>query len=206
MRHCAATVYQRSGFGGQMSLAAPVALLVVDFCNAFLDPDMLGGGNIAQAAQQTRGLLDAARRRGWPIAHSRIAYKRDGSDANLWFEKVPRLRQLLEGSDAAEFVDILRPMSGEYIVCKTVPSAFFGSALAQWLTARGVKGLVIAGCTTSGCVRASAVDALSSGFRTAVVSDCVGDRAQDAHDASLTDIAAKYAAVMSAQAVLHATV
>ena len=206
MTNLAKDVYQRDGFGGQIALGFPVALLVVDFCNAFVDPEMLGGGNIGLAAERTRALLNKARLRGWPVAHSKIAYKQDGSDANIWLEKVPRLRQLVEGSEAVEFVHSLRPTADEHVVQKTVPSAFFGSQLDSWLKERGVKGLAIAGCTTSGCVRASAVDALSLGFRTVVISDCVGDRAIDAHDASLTDIAAKYAAVMSAGMFLQATV
>ena len=205
MTDSAKDVYQRGGFGGEIALAFPVALLVVDFCNAFVDPDMLGGGNIALAAEKTRALLGQARLRGWPVAHSRIAYKQDGSDANIWQEKVPRLKHLVEGSEAVEFVPSLRPIAGEHVVRKTVPSAFFGSQLESWLKERGAKGLAIAGCTTSGCVRASVVDALSFGFRTVVISDCVGDRALDAHDASLTDIAAKYAAVMSADKFLEAT-
>ena len=204
MTDSAKDVYQRGGFGGEIALTFPVALLVVDFCNAFVDPDTLGGGNIALAAEKTRALLGEARLRGWPVAHSSIAYRKDGSDANIWQEKVPRLRQLVEGSEAVAFVHSLRPAAGEHVVRKTVPSAFFDSQLQSWLKERGVKGLAIAGCTTSGCVRASAVDALSLGLRTVVISDCVGDRAIDAHDASLTDIAAKYAEVMSAYMFLEA--
>jgi len=205
MTRSATHVYERGGFGGSISIGSPVALLIVDFCNAFLDPDMLGGGNIGRAAERTCTLLGEARRRGWPVAHSRIVYRKDGADANIWLEKVPLLRQLTEESSAAEFYHSLRPTEGELVVRKTVPSAFLASGLDSWLKAQGVNGLVIAGCTTSGCVRASVVDALSLGIRTVVVSDCVGDRALDAHQASLTDIAAKYANVMSAEAILDAT-
>jgi len=205
MTDSAKSVYARGGFGGSILADVPVALLVVDFCNAFLDPDMLGGGNIGKAAERTQVLLAEARLHGWPIAHSKIAYRQDGSDANIWIEKVPRLGKLIEGNCAAEFVDALHPQPGELVIRKTVPSAFFGSDLDSWLKVRGVKGLIIAGCTTSGCVRASAVDALSLGIRTVVVSDCVGDRAVDAHEASLIDIAAKYGEVMTVEAVLRTT-
>jgi maleamate amidohydrolase len=149
MTDSAKSVYARGGFGGSILADVPVALLVVDFCNAFLDPDMLGGGNIGKAAERTQVLLSEARLHGWPIAHSKIAYKQDGSDAN----------------------NALPPQPGELVIQKTVPSAFFGSDLDSWLKVRGVKGLIIAGCTTSGCVRASAVDALSLGIRTVLVSD-----------------------------------
>ncbi|PZQ77653.1 MAG: hypothetical protein DI563_02960 [Variovorax paradoxus] len=114
----------------------------------------------------------------------------------FWLEKVPRLRQLIEGTEAVEFVRALQPAEDEHVMRKIVPSALFGSELHAWLVGRGVSSLVIAGCTTSGCVRVSAVDAMSLGLRTVVASDCVGDRAIDAHDASLTDMAAKYTEVM----------
>lgn len=190
-------VYQNGDFGHRLTPTPPFGLLIIDFCNAFLDPDMLGGGNIGQAAECTRRILDHARQHGWAVAHSKIAYNQDEMAGNAWIEKVPRLKQLTETSRAADFTETLRPIDGEYVVRKTVPSAFFKSGLDGWLAARGVRGLLVAGCTTSGCVRASVVDALSLNLRTTVLADCVGDRAIDAHHASLIDIAAKYANVMN---------
>ncbi len=98
----------------------------------------------------------------------------------------------------------LAPQAGELVVRKTVPSAFFGTSLAAWLSQRGVQTLVVAGAVTSGCVRASVVDAMSHGFRPLVVSDCVGDRALGPHEASLFDMGQKYAAVMARDAALEA--
>lgn len=198
-----AEVYRRQGFGGGVDAVAPYALLVVDFTGAFLDPAVLGGGNIATAASHAAGLLRRARSAGWAIAHSQIVYREDGTDANLWQRKIPALQALTEGSAAADFVDELAPAPGELIIRKTVPSVFAGSPLASWLVHRDIKTLVIAGCTTSGCVRASAVDALSYGFRPVIVQDCVGDRSLEAHRASLTDLDAKYASVLhSAELVM----
>lgn len=196
-------VYRRQGFGGSFKDIAPTALLLVDFCNAFADAEFLGGGNIAAAAGNSLHLLLQARARGWPVAHSQIVFPRDGSNENAWFEKVPALRMLVQGQPGTEFLGALAPRADELVIQKTVPSAFFQSSLAPWLAAQGVRGLVIAGCTTSGCVRASAVDALSHGFKPLVASDCVGDRGLEAHFASLTDLAAKYAEVATAEALLR---
>ncbi|MCV7031157.1 isochorismatase family protein [Mycobacterium sherrisii] len=191
-----AEVYRRQGFGGGIGAVAPYALLLVDFCVAFVDPALLGGGNIATAASHAAELLRWARTAGWAIAHSQIVYREDGTDANVWLHKIPALQTLTVGNPAAEFVEELSPVPGELVIRKTVPSAFFGSSLASWLVHRGIKTLVIAGCTTSGCVRASTIDALSYGFRPVLVSDCIGDRSLDAHRASLLDLEAKYASVL----------
>ena len=110
---------------------------------------------------------------------------------------------LKEQAHRSAIVSELAPATGELVVRKTVPSAFFGTPLAQWLTQRGVQTLVVAGAVTSGCVRASVVDAMSWGFRPVVLSDCVGDRAIAPHDASLFDMGQKYAAVMTRDEALQ---
>lgn len=194
-------VYRRQGLGSSIGRQPPFGLLVVDFVRGFADPAQLGGGNIAQAIEASVPLLAAARAQGWPIAHSRIVYAQDASDHNVFSEKIPGMRVLHEQADASQFVPQLAPMAGELVVRKTAPSAFFGTALAPWLTARGVRTLLVAGCTTSGCVRASVVDAMSWGFRPIVVEDCVGDRAIGPHDANLFDMRSKYADVAPWNAV-----
>jgi maleamate amidohydrolase len=196
--------YRRQGFGGRIPLRAPVALLSVDFVNGFANPDNLGGGNIAVAIRNTVPLLREARRRGWPVAHSRIVFAEDAADSNVFALKVPSLLPLTESNSASHIVAELAPVAGELVVRKTVPSAFFGTPLAAWLTERGVRTLLIAGCVTSGCVRASVVDAMSCGFSPLVLSDCVGDRALSPHEASLFDIEQKYATVMSRDEALAA--
>lgn len=196
-------VYQRQGFGAGLGVQPPVGLLIVDFVNGFADPGTFGGGNIPAAIDRTVGLLDSARARGWPVAHSRIVYADDDSDANIFSTKVPGMLGLKEDSPASAIVDALAPVAGERVVRKNVPSAFFGTDLAPWLTQRGVRTLLVAGCVTSGCVRASVVDAMCWGFRPVVIEDCVGDRAIGQHDASLFDMRQKYADVISLEA-LHA--
>ncbi|MBO9513293.1 MAG: isochorismatase family protein [Variovorax sp.] len=196
-------VYQRQGFGAGLGVQPPIGLLIVDFVNGFADPGTFGGGNIPGAIDRTVGLLATARERGWPVAHSRIVYADDDSDANIFSAKVPGMLGLKEHSPASAIVDALAPKAGERVVRKNVPSAFFGTDLAPWLTQRGVRTLLVAGCVTSGCVRASVVDAMCWGFRPVVVEDCVGDRAIGPHEASLFDMRQKYADVLSLQA-LHA--
>ncbi len=194
--------YQRQGFGATLEPVAPIALLLIDFVNGFADPAKFGGGNIPEAIAQSVPLLAHARARGWPVAHSRIVYADDDADHNVFSLKVPGMLTLKEHDPASAIVAELAPREGELVVRKTVPSAFFGTSLAAWLSHRGVRTLVIGGCVTSGCVRASVVDAMQYGFRPFVLADCVGDRALAPHEANLFDMAQKYAAVMPRDAAL----
>ncbi|WP_233233452.1 isochorismatase family protein [Bordetella sp. LUAb4] len=187
--------YARQGFGAVLAPRPPFGLLIVDFVNGFADPARFGGGNIGPAIARTVALLENARARGWAVAHSRIVFADDDSDQNIFSLKVPGMLTLKEHDPASAIVDVLAPAAGELVVRKTVPSAFFGTSLAPWLTQHGVQSLLVAGAVTSGCVRASVVDAMSHGFRPIVLADCVGDRAIGPHDASLFDMAQKYAMV-----------
>ncbi len=195
--HSEIQTYQRQGFGSTLEPRAPFGLLIIDFVNSFANPDVFGGGNIPQAIENTVPLLAAARERGWAVAHSRIVFADDGADHNVFTLKVPGMLTLKEHDHNSAIVDELAPQAGELVVRKTVPSAFFGTSLAAWLAQRGVQTLVVAGAVTSGCVRASVVDAMQYGFRPLVVSDCVGDRAIGPHEANLFDMSQKYAAVMT---------
>ncbi len=190
------SAYARQGFGTPLPLEPPFGLLVVDFVNGFADPAVFGGGNIPEAIGRTSKLLDYARDQRWPIAHSRIVFSDDDADSNIFCLKVPGMLTLKEDSHHSAIVPQLAPHRGEWVVRKSTPSAFYGTMLGAWLTQRAVRTLVVAGCTTSGCVRASVVDAMQAGFRPLVVSDCVGDRALGPHEANLFDMAQKYAAVM----------
>jgi maleamate amidohydrolase len=198
-----ASTYVRQGFGAALALKSPVGLLIVDFVNGFADPAVFGGGNIPDAIRNTVPLLAEARRRGWCVAHSRIVYADDDADHNIFSEKVPGMLTLKEQGHTSAIVPELTPAAGELVVRKTVPSAFFGTALTQWLAQRGVQTLLVAGAVTSGCVRASVVDAMSWGFRPVVLTDCVGDRALGPHDASLFDMGQKYAALMTSEHALE---
>jgi maleamate amidohydrolase len=198
-------IYQKQGFGNTVAPKAPHGLLIIDFVNGFADPLTFGGGNIEPAIECTRGLLAAARERRWPIVHTRVVYQDDGADANIFALKVPSILALREDAPQSQVVAQLQPRSGELVLRKIHPSAFFGTSLASWLSQRGVQTLLIAGCTTSGCVRASVVDAMCHGFRPLVVTDCVGDRSLQAHEANLFDMDQKYATLMPRDAALQAT-
>jgi maleamate amidohydrolase len=189
--------YRRQGFGQQFDLPGPYGLLIVDFVNGFADPGVFGGGNIRSAIDATVPVLAAARQRGWAVAHTRVVFSDDGSDANVFSMKVPSILKLHESNPASAIVPELTPADGELVVRKTTPSAFSGTTLAAWLSQRGVRTLLVAGCTTSGCVRASVVDAMSLGFRPLVLTDCVGDRAIGPHEANLFDMEQKYALLAS---------
>ncbi|MBU9442815.1 isochorismatase family protein [Burkholderia multivorans] len=194
--HAEAHVYREQGFGTPLPPHGNLALLIVDFVVGFADPATFGGGNIAPAIARTTQALAIARQRGWPVAHSRIVYADDGSDDNVFSLKVPGMATLTEHHPNSAIVPELTPARGELVVRKTVPSAFFGTQLAPWLAQRAVQTLLVAGAVTSGCVRASVVDAMSHGFRPLVLADCVGDRAIAPHEANLFDMQQKYAAVM----------
>lgn len=192
----AAAVYEKQGFGARLLPQAAYALIIVDFVEGFADPNQFGGGNIASAIEKTRAALAEARRRSWPIAHSRIVFAEDGSDQNIFSRKVPPLGKLTERHPSSQIVRSLSPLPGELIVRKTLPSAFAGTTLLGWLTAQSIRTVLIAGCTTSGCVRATVLDAMNAGFLPFVLEDCVGDRALAPHQANLFDMAQKYAEVV----------
>lgn len=196
------SVYRTQGFGGVLPIVDNPALVIVDFVNGFADPEQLGGGNIRPAIDATVPLLEQARAYGWPIAHTRILFAEDGSDHNVFVQKVPAMGQLTESNPASAIVPELAPRDGELVIGKRNPSAFAGTLFSAWLTQHRVGTLVVAGCVTSGCVRATVVDAMSLGFYPVVLEDCVGDRALPPHDASLFDMAQKYATVESRDAFL----
>jgi len=195
-------IYRAQGFGGKVGIGRRPALCVVDFVNGFVDPTIFGGGNIARAVANTVALLGAARRCGLPVAFSRVVYAEDGSDACAFVRKVPALAQLTEHAPAGQIVADLAPLPGETILRKTQPSAFFATGYAESLRRQGVDTVIVAGCTTSGCVRATVVDAMSHDFRTIVARDCVGDRSLAAHDANLFDMEQKYADLLDADAIM----
>ena len=191
-------IYRSQGFGQRLTLGRNPALLIVDFVNGFVDPAILGGGNISSAAERTVKVLERWRSGGAPIVFTRIVYADDGSNAGVWCEKVPALKRLTEHAAESQVVDILKPAEGELVIRKTQASAFFATELASILTFWGVDTIAVVGCTTSGCVRASVVDAISHNFRPVVIADCVGDRALGPHEANLFDIGQKYADLIEA--------
>lgn len=197
-------VYSAQGFGQQLGFGRTPALLLVDLTVGFNDKNWFGGGNIAAATRNSLELLQYFRSQSWPIAHSRIVYADDGSDLGVFARKIPNLAVLTESNPLSQIVPELQPQAGELVVKKTEASAFFGTGLVKWLIARHVDTVIVCGCTTSGCIRASVIDAASNNFIPIVVSDCVGDRALAPHDANLFDMNQKYADVMTKAAVISA--
>ena len=195
-------IYAAQGFGHSVGFGQRPALLVVDFVVGFTDPALYGGGDILAAVARTETLLSAFRTHGHAVAFTRVVYAEDGSDAGVFCRKAVGLERLTEHAPAGQIVAALAPRAGEFVVRRTQPSAFFGTMLAPWLVGRGIDTVVVAGCTTSGCVRASVVDAMSHGFRTIVATDCVGDRAQGPHEANLFDMGQKYADLMPCAAIV----
>ncbi len=195
-------VYKKQGFGNRSGFGGKPALVVVDFVNGFNDPSAFGGGNIPEAIAQTAKLLAACRKHGVPVAYTRVVYAADGSDAGVFCLKAPSLLKLTETSPLSQIVDELAPRPGEYVLRKTQPSAFFGTNLTNWLISKGVDTLLVTGCTTSGCVRATVIDAMSSNFRTIVVKDGVGDRALGPHEANLFDMEQKYADLLTTDEIV----
>ncbi len=196
-------IYRQQGFAAPIGIGAAPALVVVDFVLGFTDPAHFGGGNIDDAITGTVGLLELARSRSWPIVHTRVVYADDGSDCGGFTKKVPALRGLTETSPWSQIVPRVAPRPGELVLRKRNASAFFGTELSGWLVGHRVDTVFVAGCTTSGCVRATVVDACAHNFRTIVVTDCVGDRALGPHEASLFDMKQKYADLMSVAEIAH---
>ena len=197
-------VYARQGMGRSLGMGQRPALLIVDFVNGFTDPGKCGDGHIGAALERTVGLLAACRERGLPITHTRLAFAADGSEHNLTCAKVPGLAALTDDNPESHIVAALAPAPGELVIRKHTASAFFATDYASWLATRRVDTVLIAGCVTSGGVRASAVDAQALGVRPIVVADCVGDRAPALHQQSLFDLGQVTADIMTRAAVVAA--
>ena len=191
--------YAGGGFGCALPPGRRPALIVVDFVMAYLAP----GSPLYAGVEATRDacvlLLAAARKAGIPILHTNVRFQAGGRDGGVFFRKLPALACFADGADPAlaRFDPALEPGPGETVITKQYASAFFGTTLASTLTALGVDTLLIAGVSTSGCIRATALDACQHGFIPWVVRDAVGDRHPAPHEANLFDLQAKYAEVVS---------
>lgn len=193
-----AEFFDARGFGGRIGFGARPALVVVDYMNAFTDVGMPLGCDLDAEITATVALLDAARARGLPVYFTVQAYDAPGTaDAGVWARKLRGLATLQAGTRAVELDDRLGRRGDEEIILKKGASAFFGTELVPRLTGRQVDTLLLAGCTTSGCVRASAVDSIQFGYHTSVVAEAVGDRSPAAHRQALFDLDQKYADVVS---------
>jgi maleamate amidohydrolase len=191
-------------FDGHLPFGSRPALLIVDFVMAYLDPTSSLYANVEDALASNERLLAAARAAGIPVIFTKVEYSPGGADGGLFYRKVPALKHFVKGSPLGAFPPSLQPQQTELVVTKQYASAFFGTPLASTLTALGIDTLLITGLSTSGCVRASALDALQHGFAPFVVREACGDRHPAPHEANLFDLQAKYAEVISeAVAIAH---
>lgn len=203
------TAYPAAGLGGRLSPGERPAVVVVDLALGFTDPACPLGSNLDAVVAATRRLLDAARAAGAPVVFTTIALAADGQEGSLWRQKMPALSWLTEGSRWVELDPRLGRVETEPVVVKRAASGFAGTGLAALLTTWSADSLVVCGATTSGCVRATAVDAAANNFRVIVAQDACFDRSAFAHAANLFDIHMKYGDVVTTAellAMLPATV
>ena len=189
-------VYARARIGERVTLGTRPGVLVVDFSCGFTDPECTLGADMTTEVEATRRLLDAARDKGLPVVFTTIAFEASLKDGGLWLQKVPALGDLQLGGRWVEIDPRLEPRDDETVIAKKGASAFFGTNLVAVLNAARIDTVILCGATTSGCVRASAIDLLQNGWPAIVPRECVGDRARAPHEANLFDIDAKYADVV----------
>ena len=195
--------YRRKGLAAELGFGERPAVLVVDVVVGFTDRASPLAADLESQVAAIRRLLDVARGRGVPVFFTTTTYGPDCRDAGHFVRKVPSLETLQEGSRWVELDPRLERRPEETLVDKKYASAFFGTALASTLRALAVDTVIVTGCTTSGCVRASVVDALQHGFRPIVPRECVGDRADEPHRANLLDIHGKYGDVVELDEALQ---
>jgi maleamate amidohydrolase len=194
--------YRSAGFTGGFELGERPAILVVDFCRGFTDPECPLGSDTTSEVGRTREVLDAARQRGSFVAFTTISYDEGARATTTWLRKVPSLGELTVGSPWVEIDPRLGRLAVEPVIAKSGASAFFGTPLHALLVANRVDSVLVLGATTSGCVRASVVDSVQHGFPTFVVTDCSADRSAGPHQANLFDMTAKYADPLTAEEVV----
>ena len=191
-------------FDGHLPFGQRPALLIVDFVVAYLDPASPLYAGVEDALASNERLLAAARKAGIPVLFTNVVYTPGGADGGIFYHKVPALKLFDRGSPLGAFPPSLQPREGELVISKQYASSFFGTHLSATLTAMGNDTLLITGLSTSGCVRATALDACQHGFLPFVVREACGDRHPGPHEANLFDLQAKYAEVISeAQAIAH---
>ena len=176
------------------------ALVVVDMCKAFIDSSSPLGFECNELIQANINLVKKFRLNKFPVIFTTTSY-RNPSEASVFRSKIPALNILEPESDAVTFIDDLAPSKDEMLIEKKFASAFFQTKLIDSLHKMKADSIVICGVTTSGCVRATAVDSLQNNFPTTIAEDCVGDRDLDAHKANLYDLQSKYADVIHSNSI-----
>ncbi|MGO8958748.1 MAG: isochorismatase family protein [Streptosporangiaceae bacterium] len=193
-------LYRSHGVGGRVGFGAGCAVLVVDFQQSYT---RTWRAKSLTPVENTARVLEAARRRAVPVIYTYMGYDPAHPDAGVWGMKAATLVENLRGSEACRIDPLIEPRAGDAVLEKRVPSAFFGSGLAERLHAQGVDTVVVCGSSTSGCVRATVVDGLSHGFRVIVPEDCVSDASAPSAEVALADIDTKYGDVVTSAEVLE---
>lgn len=194
--------YQAAGFGLSLGFGQRPALVIIDMAMAYFVQGSPLYAGVESIVAPTVALAAAARKAGIPVFFTRVDYAHP-AEGGLFRRKIAALSCFETGNPLGEFHARLQPHPGDIILTKHFPSAFFGTPFAAMLAAQQVDSLLITGLSTSGCVRATAVDALCHGFAPTVVSDCVGDRTAAVHDANLFDLQAKTADIAASSDVVR---
>jgi len=196
--------YEALGMRGRTGFGNHPCVLVIDFQYGMTDPESpLGTDLLDKPIAVAQDVIAAARSNDVPVIYARVAFRPDLADGGLFIQKVPSLGWLKHGSRWVEIDDRVKPEPNDYILTKRHSSAFIGTEFQQVLQTMGVDTIISVGCSTSGCVRQTAVDANAYGFRSVVVSDAVGDRSPTQHDANLVDMDGKYADVVASAEVIE---
>lgn len=189
-------------YGGSAGFGKSPALVMIDFVEGYFDPECDLYADVDDTLASALRVREAAHAAGIPVILTNVVYHPKAMNGGRFYAKAPPLRYFLEGSPMGAWPKGLEPTADELIISKQYPSAFFGTSLASTLTSMRVDNVILTGLTTSGCVRASCVDSMSHGFITTVVSDACGDRHDGPHQANLFDMQAKYADVVSEDAII----
>jgi nicotinamidase-related amidase len=195
-------IYRAHGFGNRIGFGDRPAVIVVDFFYGCTAEEYLGGPHVSAAVERTAAVLPVARAAGVPVIYSTVTFRDDLADAGWFGVKVPSLKQLQAGTRAVMIDERVTPGPADHVIPKKMASVFFGTHLPMVLAQHRVDTLIVTGCTTSGCVRATVVDGCAYGYRVMVPHECVGDRALAPHEANLFDMDQKYADVVGAAEVM----
>ena len=184
-------------FDNRVGFGKRPAMLLIDFVEAYFDKSCPLYANIEENLESALRIREQARSAGVPIIYTNVVYHEDMSDAGVFYKKVKVLENMKRGSPMGAWPKGLETADGELVISKQYPSAFFGTSLASTLASKQIDSVIITGLTTSGCIRASCVDACSHGFIPIIVADACGDRDEAPHQANLFDMNAKYGDVVS---------
>jgi maleamate amidohydrolase len=190
-------------YGNKLGFGQHPALILVDFVRAYFDQNCALYAGVEDSLASALRIRDAARAVDIPVIYTNVAYREDGADGGVFFRKAPVLKNFVVGSPMGGWPSDMQPADSELVITKQYPSAFFGTSLASTLHVTGIDTLIITGVTTSGCIRATCIDAMSHGFIPIVVADACGDRHDAPHAANLFDMNAKYADVVDESAVIE---